>query len=256
MSDLVFFHQKINDRTPRRPLCVEALGWNRPLRPSAAAPQTRCRPAPWPELCRSSMAKSPLDGAGNAPSAGPLKIQRLPPSKWQFFTKNDLISMGGMGFLRFRWNTKNDMISSALWYFISEHPHLSTSSNRNIYGENHPLSSLRIRAAKKGLSDVFPQSWGFTMSWWYPQMDGWFHGQSQAAQWMTGDTPISGNLQQAQQRSHQSLRGWREQIFLWVSSEFWHQNSYGCLNASAMITKVFGPRHAMFGRDACRRCIH
>ena len=60
--------------------------------------------------------------------------------KWPLFTKNDLISMGGMGFLRFRWNTKNDMISSALWYFTSKHPHLSTSSNRNIYGENHPLS--------------------------------------------------------------------------------------------------------------------
>jgi len=55
-----------------------------------------------PALLRHKLAKSPLDGAGNAPSAGPLKIQRLPPSKWQFFTKNDLISMGGMGFLRFR----------------------------------------------------------------------------------------------------------------------------------------------------------
>jgi len=89
MSDLVFFHRKINDRTPGRPLCVEALRRNRPLRPSAAAPQTRCRPAPWPELCRSSMAKSPLDG-GNAPSAVPLKIQKLPPSKWPLFTTNDL----------------------------------------------------------------------------------------------------------------------------------------------------------------------
>ena len=139
--------------------------------------------------------------------------------------------------------------------------HIRTSSPFNFFKSEHLWGKsstiiTRIRAARKGISDVFPQSWGFTMSWWYPQMDGWFHGQSQAAQWMTGDTPISGNLQQAQQRSHQSLRSWREQIFLWVSSEFWHQNSYGCLNASAMITKVFGPRHAMFGRDACRRCIH